>query len=76
VEVVWLPRYSTEHNPSEFLNNDVKQNMKNEPLPGDTSDFRATLERILNKISGFPDRIKGFFRHSQIAEVFLSILVI
>ena len=69
MEVVWLPRYSPEHNPSEFLNNDVKQNLKNEPLPGNTSDFRATLERILDNISGFPDRIKGFFRQSHFTTV-------
>ncbi len=53
----------------ERLNNDVKQNLKNEPLPGDTPDFRATLERILDNISGFPDRIKGFFRQSHFTTV-------
>jgi transposase len=70
LEVVWLPRYSPAHNPSEFLNNDVKQNLKTAPLPTDTADFRTTLEGILDNISTLPDRIKGFFRQSQIAQQF------
>ena len=70
LEVVWLPRYSPECNPSEFLNNHVKHNLKNESLPNDTADFRATLESILESFSGFSNRIKGYFRQSNITEMF------
>jgi hypothetical protein len=36
IERRWLPRYSPELNPDEFLNNDLKQSLQNEPMPQNT----------------------------------------
>lgn len=70
IELTWLPRYSPEHNPDEFVNNDVKQNLKNEPLPEDTPEFRKTIERIMDQIASMPERIKGYFQQSELANEF------
>jgi transposase len=32
IELEWLPRYSPEYNDDEFLNHDLKQGLKNEPM--------------------------------------------
>jgi transposase len=65
-EFVWLPRYSPEYNPKEFLNNDVKASLKSQPLPEDTSAFVETIRNILNEIATLPERIKGNFHESKL----------
>ena len=67
IEIVWLPRYSPEHNPDEFLNNDLKQNLTNKPLPESTPAFAETILGILDQIANASDRIKGYFRQSELA---------
>jgi transposase len=66
IEVEWLPRYSPEYNADEFLNNDLKQVLKNEPMPQSTSDFRETICGILDGIASMPDRVKGYFEQTEI----------
>jgi transposase len=66
IEVEWLPRYSPEYNADEFLNNDLKQVLKNEPMPQSTSDFRETICGILDWIASMPDRVKGYFEQTEI----------
>lgn len=66
IELVWLPRYSPEYNPEEFLNNDVKASLKSQPLPEDTPAFVETIRNILNEIATLPERIKGYFRESKL----------
>jgi hypothetical protein len=66
IEVEWLPRYSPEYNADEFLNNDLKQVLKNEPMPQSTSDFRETICGILKWIASMPDRVKGYFEQTEV----------
>jgi transposase len=66
IEVEWLPRYSPEYNADEFLNNDLKQELENEPMPESTSALRDTIGRILERIAGMSDRIRGYFKQADI----------
>lgn len=59
IELHWLPRYAPEYNPDEFLNNDLKQELANEPMPENTSGLRDTICTILDRIAGMSDRIRG-----------------
>ena len=34
IELVYLPAYAPDHNPSEYLNNDLKQQLRQQPQPG------------------------------------------
>src|SRR5918912_2121759 len=34
IELVYLPSYAPDHNPSEYLNNDLKQQLRQRPQPG------------------------------------------
>jgi hypothetical protein len=70
IERRWLPRYSPELNPDEFLNNDLKQSLQNEPMPQNTLAFRDTIRRILDRISDMSDRIQGYIRQSEIGVAF------
>lgn len=66
IEITWLPRYSPEYNPDEFMNNDLKANLKNKPLPEDTPAFADAIRNILDQIAGMPERIKGYFRQAKL----------
>ena len=66
IELEWLPRYAPESNPDEFLNNDLKQVLKNEPMPKSVSAFRETICNILDWIASAPDRVKGYFEQTKI----------
>jgi transposase len=66
IELHWLPRYAPECNPDEFLNNDLKQELANEPMPESTSELRDTMGNMLNLIAGMSDRIRGYFKQTAI----------
>jgi hypothetical protein len=66
IEVEWLPRYSPEYNADEFLNHDLKQVLKNEPMPQSTSAFRETICGLLDWIASMPDRVKGYFEQTEV----------
>jgi transposase len=65
IELEWLPRYSPAYNADEFLNNDLKQVLKNEPMPKSASAFRETICNILDWIASAPDRVKGYFEQTK-----------
>jgi transposase len=66
IELHWLPRDAPECNPDELLNNDLKQALDNEPMPESTSALRDTIGRILARIAGMSDRIRGYFQQTAI----------
>jgi len=66
IELHWLPRYAPAYNPDEFLNNDLKQELENEPMPESTSELRDTIGTILDRIAGMSDRIRGYFQQAKI----------
>lgn len=66
IELHWLPRYAPEYNPDEFLNNDLKQELANEPMPESSSELRATIGKILDRIASMSDRIRGYFKQADI----------
>lgn len=66
IKITWLPRYSPEYNPDEFLNNDLKQNLKTKPLPETSEGFRETIRSILEEIASMPERVKGDFQKAKL----------
>ena len=66
IDITWLPRYSPEYNPDEFLNNDLKANLKTKPLPDNTPAYADTIRNILDQIAGLPERIKGYFQEAKL----------
>ncbi|MDH3600634.1 MAG: transposase [Candidatus Tectomicrobia bacterium] len=66
IELEWLPRYSPEYNADEFLNHDLKQVLKNDPMPQSTSAFRESIYGILDGIASMPDRVQGYFEQTEV----------
>jgi DDE superfamily endonuclease len=59
--VAYLPAYAPEHNPDEYLNNDLKQTIKNKPRAKTRDDLVAATSSILKSIQRRPDRVKSYF---------------
>lgn len=69
IEVFYLPRYSPELNPDEYLNSDFKRQVRSRP----DSRRKGTLERharsVMHAIQRLPERVISYFRspHTQYA---------
>ena len=56
IELFYLPPYAPEHNPDEFLNNDVKQAMARQPVPRDKASLKAGLTSYMRRLQRRPPR--------------------
>jgi transposase len=66
IEVFYLPKYSPERNPDEYLNCDVKGNINADGLPKDRKELKGKLRRFMQKLSKLPGRIASYFQHKYI----------
>lgn len=66
IEVFYLPKYSPERNPDEYLNCDVKTNINTDGLPKSREDLKGKLQRFMQKLSKLPERVASYFKHKYI----------
>jgi transposase len=66
IEIFYLPAYAPEHNPDEYLNNDLKQTIKNKPRAKTRDHLVATTSSILKSIQKRPERIKSYFHAKHV----------
>ena len=66
IEIFYLPAYAPEHNPDEYLNNDLKQTIKNKPRAKTRDGLVATTSSILKSIQRRPDRVKSYFHAKHV----------
>lgn len=67
IEVFFLPRYSPELNPAEYLNSDLKQEVHSKPP---TLSLEALKEQAISKLQSIqelPQRVISYFKHDDIA---------
>ena len=62
IELFYLPAYAPEHNPDEYLNNDVKQKLRQKPQPDSKDELVANTRTVLRAIQRSPARVRGYFR--------------
>ena len=66
IEVYYLPSYSPELNPDEYLNNDLKQNLSRDGVPKNKSQLDARVSVAMFMLQGRPEKIRSFFRHPRV----------
>ena len=64
IELVFLTAYAQEHNPDEYLNNDIKQKLKNQPKPNTQEDLVNATTSVRRSLQRRPERIRSYF-HTQ-----------
>jgi transposase len=74
IELIPLPRYAPERNPTEYLNNDVKEEVNAEGLPTNEQELHSHLDTFLQKLAYWPERIMSYFRHPSVQYAAATIL--
>jgi transposase len=62
IELVYLPPYAPEHNPDEFLNNDIKQAMARRRTPRDKAALKSGLTSYMRSLQRCPAKVCTFFQ--------------
>jgi transposase len=63
IELFYLPPYTPESNPDEYLNHDFKTSLRSEPASRNDTDLMEKAMRIMNRIAQLPERIRSYFQH-------------
>ena len=66
IELHFLPPYAPERNPDEYLNNDLKQQLKNLPRPDNHEDLVEATSSVLRSLQRKPHRIRAYFHHKDV----------
>jgi transposase len=62
IELCYLPAYAPDHNPSEYLNNDLKQQLRQQPQPGSKEELVGRTRSVLRTVQRSPERVRTYFR--------------
>jgi transposase len=63
IEVFYLPAYSPELNPVEYLNGDMKATVNEAGLPDNRGALHTRIQSFMNKLAGVPTHVIGYFLH-------------
>jgi len=66
IEVFFLPPYTPEYNPDEYLNSDLKRDIGNRAMPRSESDIVKSIRSYMKKLQLKPDKIKAFFKAPKV----------
>ncbi|MEO0373300.1 MAG: IS630 family transposase [Cyanobacteria bacterium P01_A01_bin.17] len=67
IEVFYLPSYSPQLNPVEYLNNDVKQQVHDQPPTMSLEQLKQSTASVLMSLQKLPHRVSNYFRHPDLA---------
>ena len=67
IEIFFLPPYSPEHNPDEYLNSCLKRDIGSMPMPASEADLSHNARSSLKRFQLSPDKIRALFRHPSAA---------
>lgn len=66
IEIFFLPSYSPELNPDEYLNNDLKQGVHSKTLFRNVNSLKNGVISHMRMLQRTPQRVKNFFKHPKI----------
>ena len=66
IELFYLPSYSPEKNPDEYLNCDLKYGMSEKRSPKNEKQLKENVENHMNMLSKNCERVKKYFNHKEI----------
>ena len=66
IELYYLPAYSPEYNPDEYLNQDVKTHVRQKPTPRSDRELKAGLRSYMRQLQRKNDKVARFFEHDSV----------
>ena len=67
IELFFIPSYSPDLNPDEYLNRDLKKNVNGRYIPRTENELKMNLLSFMRKIQKLPDRVMSYFNSSCIS---------
>jgi len=67
IALFYLPAYSPDLNPDEYLNNDFKRNVNAKHIPINKKELAVNTENFMSMLSDNPTRVANYFKHEKIA---------
>ncbi len=67
IAIFYLPPYSPEYNPDEYLNQDYKKNANKNSIPENLKELRNNTLDHMNALQNNPEKVTNFFRHPSVA---------
>lgn len=61
IQLFYLPKYSPEITPVEYLNNDMKATVNAEGLPDNKDTLRSRMQRFMRKLYHLPEHVVSYF---------------
>jgi len=69
IVLFYLPAYSPDLNPDEYLNNDFKRNANAKNIPTNVKELTQNTENFMSMLSDDSNRVANYFKHEKIAYV-------
>jgi len=66
IELFYIPTYSPELNPDEYLNRDLKKNVHMARAPRTQEELKANVMKFMLSIQKLPERIKKYFNSRHV----------
>lgn len=66
IQIFYLPSYSPELNPDEYLNCDLKRGLNTKRMPRSTEQLKENAQSHMNGLATKPEKVKSFFRHQKV----------
>ena len=67
IELFYLPPYSPQMNPDEWLNRDLKIELRTRPATRDRDTLKTMAQHSMHTLASMPQRIMNYFRNQHIA---------
>ena len=62
----YLPAYSPERNPDEYLNQDIKAHIRRQRRPHNVAGFKRMVRAYLHQLQQWPGKLSRFFWPPQV----------
>ena len=66
IELFFLPAYTPERNPDEYLNQDVKSSLSNKKAPRNQIELTVNLRTYMRSLQKKSKKVKSFFQHNLV----------
>ena len=63
IALFYLPAYSPEYNPDEYLNHDLKRTLGTQSMVKDKQELQNHTESFMNSLATDPEHVQAYFNH-------------
>ncbi len=66
IKLFYLPSYSPDYNPDEYLNQDYKQSANKYNIPTNKEELRRNTQKYMMSLRNNPKKVANFFKHPKV----------